>query len=238
MHEISPTAGGDSLYAVMGAPLDGLKGQYEATGRRLVVLRTGTGELVTDLGARRGGTTPVFSPDGRLFALGARRGKYELWNVREGKLLRSAYTRQTHVGFSADGRYFVQADENGTSVFETATWHELMRAQARGTIPAFAFDPSNQMRALVAPGMEEAQIFDMADGRLVARLPLDRTNAGPVTLSPDGNRLIVGTGNGDLVTWHLDRVNDRLEQLQVGGMFEFAGGMVAASAHRRRRAGL
>jgi WD40 repeat protein len=152
-----------------------------ATGADGLIRRwdTARNREVSDLGNYQGSPRAVFSPDGRLAAVGDSRGRVDLWDMREVKLLRTLRKegpRLTALAFTPDGKTLAVG---------------LM------TAAVFIYD--------VASGREVKSIlFDEIEKELKSDFVML-----PMLVSPDARFLCLESSGGDLLMWDLAQARVR-----------------------------
>ena len=147
------------------------------------------------------------SPDGRLLACGDDLGKIELWNWKEGQLLRVFYGHKSDIkalAFSPDGGTLVSGSSDGTvrlwaikpaSAPITASIARVKNVFKGSDLCQFSADG----KWLAAPGQDGIQIVDVEHCRVTSLLP---TTAFPVGFLPDGHTLLAcGTVTNQIELW-------------------------------------
>jgi WD40 repeat protein len=157
------------------------------------------------------------SPDGQRIA-SATQGRLEVFNLPE---LRSVFSvpysypgGARHLAFGPDGRKLVSINRS----YEIEVW-DTGTGQKTATFGADPARTSNSTIALSLGGdwLAEANravtIWDMVHGKADLVLPDTRNSVWSMTWIPGQNRLAVGTSDGELVIWNLDRVRSNLGAL-------------------------
>jgi|GEM_PF-5078672 len=151
----------------------------------------------------------AFNSNGTKVISGTRDGRIAIWNVADGKKLleRERDTKDPsailRVGFSANGSKLIAATEDGTLL----VWDEQLKLLARANLnitsfvlrPGNRFDnrPDDQTLACVRND-GRVTFWDLTAQEEIGTFLLGR----PVTIlaySPDGNTLVAGLENGDLL---------------------------------------
>jgi WD40 repeat protein len=124
-------------------------------------------------------TCGAFSPDGRRLAVGFHSGQVGLWDAATGKRLRplaGLRHRVTALAFSADGR--------------------SLAAASRADLDLIG-DPAPRK-----PGeVDQVLIWDAATGRRLGHLTEQLAEVNSLAWSPDGQRLVTGSGKRAVRLW-------------------------------------
>ena len=174
-----------------------------AAGRRTGTLLVGRGQQTA---------YEVFSPDGATLAV--RTGNaVQLWNVAARRLIKTlpgTGGSGSIIAFSPDGATLAVGTGNVVKLWNVATSRIIkVLPLGRGQdLSSVAFSPDGALLAVGAlisntindsnptTQTSETQLWDVAAGRLTARLPAGAGFVYAVAFSPDGGTLAVGTGNG------------------------------------------
>jgi WD40 repeat protein len=185
---LSPAAY-DVAFSPDGTLVATADGYNQQTGVRLYDSSTGAlrRTLTTDYS-----NALAFSPDGTLLATtNLVNGGVTLWRVDTGEKVNVIDTSQPEdVAFSPDGRLLATSGSDGTHL-----WNPTSGAHMRDlpAATALAFSPDGSILAGAAPD-GPVQFFDPATGGLLRTL--SGVQARGFAFSPDGQRIIVGDGNG------------------------------------------
>jgi WD40 repeat protein len=141
----------------------------------------------------------ALSPDGRRALTSDWEGSTRLWNVKTGAQQRVIKARTLNllaVGFSPDGRKMIteNADKSAT-LLDVKTGNELQHFGAASS-PSFSADGS---RVLLG-----SSVWDVKTGKELRRFaaPLGIEPFG--ALSPDGRRVLIGSGDGTTKLWDVE----------------------------------
>jgi WD40 repeat protein len=141
----------------------------------------------------------ALSPDGRWALTSDSEGSTRLWNVKTGEQKRVIKVHTLNllaVGFSPDSRKMIteNADKTAT-LLDVKTGAELQHF-GMASSPSFSADGS---RVLLG-----GSVWDVATGKELRRFaaPFGTETFG--TLSPDGRRVLLGSGDGTTKLWDVD----------------------------------
>ncbi len=180
-----------------------------------------------DSGENRRMMAAAVSPDGRWLAVG---GWFEagvlVWDLhrrQRERVLRpndAIGNTRFYVGFSADGRWLISSTQPdaGRSAYHfwrVGTWeldHQI--SPERTGIPWRPPVSSSDGRLMALGIGDQILLSDAATGRELTRLTtLQPLGPAPFAFSPDGTKLIVGTGRKTALVWDLRRVREQLAPL-------------------------
>ena len=139
-------------------------------------------------------TELVFSPDGELTAAGfGNLGNIRLRRTNDGTLVQTLLTgaQVRSVSFSPDGRFLVSSGEGGMQSWSLPDGSRVQRL----------FEPASEI-AISSAGMlaertpGETKLRTVPDLNLLSTLP----ESGPLSFSPDGRQLLVGSNLFDVAT--------------------------------------
>lgn len=169
-------------------------------------------ERLTALGTNN--TSITLSPDGHLMAVGDQSGRLKLWDVNARRETTNlvAHTKSiSGLGFTPEGRKLVTVGSDR----RVKHWQlpGLSLASSWELKPGLTFYRSSllskhQLWATLHTG--EVKLWNLADGRLIAVLPTERSLVDDVDISPDGKWLVAGMQNGSVTIF-----NTRNWQAQV-----------------------
>lgn len=137
----------------------------------------------------------VFSPDGKLLALGNRKGQVTIWDVARKQLLstvRRGGGSPTALSFSPDGKQLVVAYDHSVFLYDFNPKRSRRLAThdtKKDYFGSAAFSPDG--RLLVTAERNAIRIWDPATGEVIRRLPAEG-NKYFLLFSPDGRFLISG----------------------------------------------
>lgn len=115
-----------------------------------------TGKLLRTLaGAKQGGLTPVFSPDGKVLAVGNRNHETRLFDVESGKMLHQLPRRMTHeLAFSPDGKSLVASYVDGRIGLWDVDSGKLLKLTETGCQEIYSVDFSPNGELLATSGRD------------------------------------------------------------------------------------
>lgn len=152
------------------------------------------------------------SPDGNRAALRSGDNRsLSIWNLPAGTeqlvLLTNTPGQIWRPEFSADGKYLaVPVDGWKTRIWNTTDWSSLsLEDSASSNVWRLVFSlNATRLLKAVAPGQEgQGEVLDLASGKILHRVTEER--ALGLALSPDGTLLAVGTQDGLVQLWNVDR---------------------------------
>jgi WD40 repeat protein/tRNA A-37 threonylcarbamoyl transferase component Bud32 len=184
-----------------------------ADGLQIHVFETGTWTKLRTLpnpssGGRMFSRPITFAPDGRTLLANAD-GEMRQWDARSWESVEPSLPRLVddyggYLVYSPDGRHVATATFDSLVVWDTSSSPPRRRHQWPMLMPtAIAFTPDS--RRIVAGGREGwVGLWNLEDGREVARLSADSMLVESVAMSPDGR--VIATGGADQVIrlWELD----------------------------------
>jgi WD40 repeat protein/predicted Ser/Thr protein kinase len=153
-------------------------------------------------------TTPAFSPELDLYALGAGRGDVSVFRMSTGERLfqfQGPARSASELCFSPNGQLLgihygsgevvILNATNGARVFSWNSAHALRKGMS------LDFSPDSRILAL-AQGSKGACLFELANGSELGDLPLDG-NASALSFRPDGKALAISIAS-NIVVWSLE----------------------------------
>jgi WD40 repeat protein len=146
----------------------------------------------------------LFSPDGEILASAGNEWQVYLWEPQSGRNLgvwQTAHTRNiTSLAFSQDGRYLASGSEDGTvNLFERGSGEQRLR------------QPD----------------YSITTGQEIPPLALGHPSAvRSLAFSPDGERLISGAIDGDLLSWDTNTMNANIAHSPA-----YVGAVLSLSFH-------
>lgn len=198
-----PVDGGESPHRLVFSPDNKLLAVAETVstdggeGSGFTLVRlfdTETGQLVRELSHNdKGGAglTPVFSPDGKLLAVGNRNFETRLYEVATGKLLHSLPKNMTQeIAFSPDGKVLATGYVDGTLGLWDVRKGTLLRSVESGCKEVYSVNWSPQGDLLVTSGRGGAiRVWDPSNLKMLKELKkLDVVISVRFTL--DGARIV------------------------------------------------
>lgn len=175
------------------------------------------GQLLRTLeGARQGVLTPVFSPDGKILAVGNRNYETRLFEAATGKLLHTLPRRMTHeLAFRPDGKVLAVTYVDGAFATWDVATGEMLRSQPADALgKPFKFAPDKELYTLdwspkgdvlVTAGLGgKIVVYDPHELKVLKELEAPKW-VNQVRFTADGSRLLSsgGTGSKDrqIVIW-------------------------------------
>jgi len=158
----------------------------------------------------------AFSPDGKLFVLGARAGTIQIRRVSDGALLASFSGRAAAITFAPDGQTFTVLSGDGSIEMRQTRDGALLRRLTGHTngFTSVDFSPDGHLLAAGASD-DRVRLWDLNTGRRVLDL---QSQANQVIFSPDGSTLAAGSLYGGVELWNLASGQKRtLYQDRSGG---------------------
>ncbi len=177
---------------------------------RLKKLETGQNFLLRN-SAESFGLSPVFSPDGRVLAIGGHGPDVSLWDADKGAELEPLTVGPQgarSIAFSPDGTTLAVASGKSPAV---TLWAWPGRRQLavldgrRGSVNLLAFSPDGS-RLLVSDSGSEVSLWDVASRKEWARRRAHKAGITALAFSPDGH-LFVTAGYLDLAVRFWDSVS-------------------------------
>jgi WD40 repeat protein len=167
----------------------------------------------------------AFSPDGRTLAAATDRGLATVWSLGSRSMRHEPFFvggSPASVAFSPDGRTLASINAGGGVVLrDVASEADLGRIGAISSWPVAdpTFSADGELLAFAQPGtgVARAEVWDVAERSLIARVEGGEGDAGAVALSPDGRMLAVG-GYGTVVRIWDVRTEKVVHQLNTGGV--------------------
>ena len=156
-------------------------------------------------------TAVAFTTDGKQLAAAAgepaRFGEVRLWNVADGKLIRTFEGHKDalySVAISPDGKTLATGSyDQKVKLWELATGKELQTLSAHnGAIFDLAFRPDGKILAS-ASGDRTVKLWNVATGKRVETLSQPLKEQYALSWSPDGKRLAAGGADNRIRVWEI-----------------------------------
>ena len=158
-----------------------------------------------------------FSPDGSMLATAGDDGFVKLWDPEAGKLTSEVQGMggATGLSFDADGRLVAAAwpEDSTVRVIEAPTGRVVQEIGGRGTfVFATGLSPDGTRIVLGSADADFAEVFDVATGHSIFRLPRHGGSLTTVSWSPDGRWIATGATDSSVRVWDADtgRLVERL----------------------------
>jgi WD40 repeat protein len=150
----------------------------------------------------------VFSLDGQFLASGNQEGVINIWNVKDGSLVKTIPTSDhfSNMVFSPDGQTLaVIIDDANIQLWNVSTAEQVTTINAEGA-DRIAFAPDGQ--TLASANYEGVELWQVSDGTLIGSLAATSSaSVRDLEFSPDAQILAVSTDNNEIQLW---RVTDGL----------------------------
>lgn len=138
----------------------------------------------------------VFSSDGLQLASTALDGKLNIWNVRNGELVKDFASSDyaLSLAFAPNGEHLIAGTIDGRVVcFDTTEWKPETVRNARSQIQSMAFSADGEVLAL---GARPIRLLRASDFSTIASWEAHELGRTVVVLSADGSTLV--SGNADM----------------------------------------
>jgi WD40 repeat protein len=164
-------------------------------------------ETVIQKGHELAVVSVTISPDSAYLATGSKDKSIKLWQIENGREVRSFLGHEKTVNdlaFSPDGNFILSAGQDKTArLWNVATGEEVFSITTSNFLTDCAIDP--QLRFFILAGYQleggydSALIYDWKTKKLLKKLPIDSDNArgkgASVEISPDGMWVGFGENN-------------------------------------------
>jgi serine/threonine protein kinase/WD40 repeat protein len=147
-----------------------------------------------------------FSPDGRFVAMVVQETKKShVWSLESGEsVLHNAPQTFRAPVFTSDSRLIAFAEGDSVRCFELATGLEQNRWKTIGPIFSLHFNPRGHQIAVGYWNQPSVSIYEVADGRQTAQLPVGPNMHATVRWHPDGKRVAVGSSHPRIQIWDVE----------------------------------
>jgi Tol biopolymer transport system component len=187
---------GPSLYALpagrQGFDFDGAYQSYaRINGQGLSIRSIPDDEEIRCINTKTKSIREVsMSPNGQFLTVIDGQYALQLWRVADGKpLLREELQPCLGVAFSPDNRQLAVAKDDWVVAIDMASGQETNRWRLPARAYALTFHPHDQRLAVGYSESPVVSIYDAAQGRLIADLPVGSMNNQVVAWHPDGDRV-------------------------------------------------
>jgi WD40 repeat protein len=158
----------------------------------------------------------VFSFDGELIAVGLSRDVY-IWNVNTGTMVKrlegEEYHNLTSIAFSPTENILTSFAQSGSIlIWDLGTEPSVKITSEGGSYDHHLFMPDG--KTLITSDGTGISKWSIDHAEHIGDLSIDQKRMTSVAISPNGNSLISGNENGDLILWNVE--NDQLIQ-EIGG---------------------
>ena len=169
-------------------------------------------ELITCVGSDYDCKDPYinsvgFSPDGKMIASGSNNNSIKLWNVADGKLLRTLLGHQdgvNSVSFSPDGKTIASASRDNSIKLWNVADGKLLRTLLghQDGVNSVSFSPDGKTIAS-AGGDKTIKLWNVADGKELRTFSGHQDEFHSVGFSPDGKTIASGSSNKTIKLWNV-----------------------------------
>jgi len=145
----------------------------------------------------------MYSPDGRRIVSGSDDGTIKIWDVNNGKELRTLSGHKGGVGsakYSPDGKYIVSGSVE-IKIWDAQTGKELRTLSGHTKdVNSVMYSPDG--KRIVSGSSDNAiKIWDAETGKELRTLSGHTNTITSVTFSPDGKRIVSGSYDGTIKIW-------------------------------------
>jgi WD40 repeat protein len=205
-----------------------------------------TGKRLYTRSVRNSAIALSFSPDGEILAVGGNEGSLSLWDTSTGERIREAGPREppglmltSGLAFSPDGTTLLVAYfGRSPSLWEVPSCREIRwpLGAEEGEVHNYcsAFSPDGVFAA--AGGRTGVWVWEAATGRKVAHFEGHTEHVLRLAFSPNGTRLVSGSGDHSALVWEVPtlprRPAEKLAPAALPKLWTQLASTDATDAHR------
>lgn len=159
----------------------------------------------------------AFSIDGKYIASGKSKGVTTLWDISNGKPIRTFNYNATSLEFSPDSRYLALGGYRQTALCDINNGNTIWEYIGNDfTCNDVSFSPDGKYVASAYDGV--VIIYDVASGKTVKEFQHKKnTSVNSIDFSPDGQNIVTGGHNRKAIIWNIEKANkvDEFEHKEI-----------------------